>query len=267
MTLSLVDAVDTHVHSAPDVVARIQTDLEVVQSALGAGMRGVVLKNHHFPTADRARLAGGCFPQVDVMGGIVLNAAVGGLNLEAVRASAGVGGRVVWLPTTSAGNHQLTPIVEVTRDGVPVPGLDSILDFIAADDLVLATGHLAPQETVAVVERAQERGVRRILVTHPELPIVNMPIEIQKQLARRGVLFERCYYSILAGVRASGIVEQIRAAGVDSTVLSTDLGQSHNPPPVDGFRAYGEVLMYNGITESEWWTMTRTNPARLLGLD
>ena len=279
--LSLAEAIDMHVHTAPDVVPRAQNDLELVQSALSAGMRGVVLKNHHFPTADRAQLVRACFPQVVVLGGIVLNrAASGGLNPDAVKASIKVGGRVVWLPTTSASNHHhyvthhpepvtlaLSPVVNVTRRGVPVPELDPILDLISADDLVLATGHVASDEVVAIVRRAKERGVHRIVVTHPELPIVNMPVDTQRDLAADGVFFERCYFSVLAGTKPSQIVDQIRAVGVSSTVLATDLGQISNPQPIDGFRIYGELLTRSGISESEWWTMTRVNPARLLGLD
>lgn len=279
--LSLAEAIDTHVHTSPDVVPRAQNDLELVQSALGAEMRGVVLKNHYFPTADRARLARMCFPQVAVLGGIVLNAAAsGGLNPDAVKASIKVGGRVVWLPTTSASNHRhyatqhpepssvaVSPVVDVMRNGAPVPELDSILELIAADDLVLATGHVASDEVVAIVRRAQERGVHRIVVTHPELPIVNMPVDTQRDLASKGVFFERCYFSVLAGTKATQIVDQIRAVGVASTVLATDLGQVNNPAPVDGFRMYGELLIRGGIREAEWWTMTRANPARMLGLD
>src|ERR1700682_4450570 len=96
----LVGAIDTHVHSAPDTIARKQDDIELARTAAAAGMRAIVLKSHHFPTADRAALAQRYVEGVIVLGGLVLNAtAAGGLNPEAVRSAITVGGKVFWLPT------------------------------------------------------------------------------------------------------------------------------------------------------------------------
>lgn len=285
MTEALRGAIDTHVHSAPDTVDRAQDDLELARAAAGAGMRAVVLKNHHFPTADRAALAARYVPGIRIIGGLVLNAtAAGGLNAEAVRTSLAVGGRVFWLPTVSAENnlayvsrpgapahlHNLTSsqvAVPVVSGGATLPALDAVLRVIAEADAVLATGHIAPAETVAVVDRAQELGVRRIVVTHPELELVSMPLDIQKALARRGVLLERCYLNVLEGLPAATMLAAAREVGVDSTILATDLGQAVNPPATEGFAAYHDRLREAGMTDEEWDTMARRNPARLIGLD
>ncbi|HKZ25788.1 MAG TPA: DUF6282 family protein, partial [Acidimicrobiia bacterium] len=39
-------AIDTHIHSSPDVLPRRQADREVVADADTAGMAAIVLKNH-----------------------------------------------------------------------------------------------------------------------------------------------------------------------------------------------------------------------------
>jgi hypothetical protein len=284
-TEPLVGAIDTHVHSAPDTIPRKQDDIELARTAAAAGMRAIVLKSHHFPTADRAALASRYADGITVLGGLVLNAtAAGGLNPEAVRSSLTVGGRVFWLPTVSAENHQafvsagaselLTNLtssrvaVPVVRDGRPVPALDAVLALLAEADAVLATGHLAPAETEAVVARAQELGVKRIVVTHPELELVSMSMEVQHRLAARGVMFERCYINLLHdGRRPAEILAAAREVGVGSTVLATDLGQANNPPAPEGLRDFHDRLAEAGMTEEEWDLMARRNPARLLGLD
>lgn len=284
-TTPLAGVVDVHVHSAPDTVPRRLDDVEVARAAAAAGMRGVVLKNHQFPTADRARLAATLVPGIDVLGGVVLNAAAGGLNEAAVRAALAVGGRIVWMPTLSAENfrrymrrtggsahlRQLgtgQKVVRVTVAGAPVAALDPILDLLAAHDAVLATGHLSPEETRVVIARARALGVRRILVTHPEQPIMAMPLELQRELADDGVFLERCYINLIEGhTDPARLLAEIRALGVEHVVLSTDLGQSHNPPPVEGMRAYHEVLLAAGLTEAEWQVLAVQNPSRLLGLE
>jgi len=249
-------AIDTHVHSGPDVVRRAQDDCELARSAEAAGMRAIVLKSHHFATADRAILAARQVTRLTVLGGLALNApSCGGLNAEAVRAVLGIGGRVVWLPTISAVNNlahvraggasghlgNLTgsgvPVPVVDSGGRPLPALDPILDLIARHDAVLATGHLAAAETLAVVARAKALGVRRIVVTHPELAVVAMPIEVQRELAGMGAFFERCYLNVLNGLPASELLATARAVGIDSTVIATDLGQAANPPATEGQKA------------------------------
>jgi len=220
-----------------------------------------------------------------VLGGLVLNAtAAGGINPEAVRTALTVGGRVFWLPTVSAENHQafvkagasellrnLTSTnvaVPVVRDGRTVPELDSVLRLLAEADAVLATGHISPAESEAVIARAQEMGVNRIVVTHPELQLVSMPVEVQRRLAARGVMFERCYINLLHdGRTAADILAVAREVGVGSTILATDLGQADNPPGPEGLGIFHGLLAEAGMTDSEWDLMARKNPARLLGLE
>jgi Family of unknown function (DUF6282) len=79
----LEGAVDTHVHSAPDLVPRKLDDLEVARQARGRGMAAVVLKNHFFTTALRAALVEAQVPGIRVIGSIVLNQAMGGINPQA----------------------------------------------------------------------------------------------------------------------------------------------------------------------------------------
>ncbi|MDI6754518.1 MAG: hypothetical protein QME78_09010 [Thermodesulfobacteriota bacterium] len=46
-----------------------------------------------------------------------------------------------------------------------------------------------------------------------------------------------------------------------------DLGQMHNPVPVEGLRILYMLLLEKGFTEEEIGVMCRKNLAKLLGLD
>jgi hypothetical protein len=49
--------------------------------------------------------------------------------------------------------------------------------------------------------------------------------------------------------------------------MSTDLGQSYNPPAPEGMRMFIATLLRKGLKAEEIETMVKTNPAKLLGLD
>ncbi len=189
--------IDLHVHTAPDVRERCLDDIELAQSALRRGARAIVLKSHVVPTMDRAYIAEKVVPGIRVFGGITLNPEVGGLNLAAVENAIKMKAKIVWLPTGYAANERKrlgkTDGIEVVVGNRIAPPLMEILELIARHDVILGTGHLAPAETMLVVSKAKELGVRKIVITHPEWSTIDMSIEEQLTLSTYGVFFERCY--------------------------------------------------------------------------
>src|ERR1700757_2965720 len=101
-------AVDVHLHSEPDLFPRIADDVGVARHAASLGLRAVSLKCHSERTTSRAYLTMQQVPGIQVVGGIVLNRAVGGINPAAVEAALQLGGRHVWMPTVDAANHART---------------------------------------------------------------------------------------------------------------------------------------------------------------
>ena len=69
----LRDAIDLHIHPAPDSFPRLLDDIEVAEDARARGMRAVVLKGHTSVTADRAAIASRLVSGIEVYGGVVLN--------------------------------------------------------------------------------------------------------------------------------------------------------------------------------------------------
>jgi hypothetical protein len=272
--IDLTGLVDMHIHTAPDVRPRVVNDIEASRQAAEAGMRAIVFKSHVTCTADRAAIAETVVPGVHVFGSVTLNEAVGGLNPVAVEAALNLGARVVWMPTISARNHIVrfdgrppSGISLVTEDGELQPVLFDIFDLVKQHDAILGTAHVSVPEIVALVREARAAGVAKVVVTHPELPWVDVPVDVQEELRDLGAAFERCYVSSIDGAPFARIVAEIRQVGADSTVLATDFGKSPLPPPVGGMRAYIAALLAEGFSERDIQVMAGENPSRLLGLD
>lgn len=285
-------AYDLHVHIEPDLVSRSTTDVALARRFGELGLAGFVLKSHYAATAERATVVRAAVPGVRVLGSLTLNTGVGGLNALAVEIAAREGARIVWLPTVDAENEEAAhaadpgarrPVwariqdeftalgvyegpVRVLENGRATPALAKVLSVVAAHDLVLATGHLGRSEILAVVDVALAAGVRTILVTHPDYPTQNVPVDEQRALAERGVMLERCYAPIHSGkISWEKVFESIRATGAGSNVLSTDLGQIGNPPVEDGLALMADRLLEAGFSEQEVRTMAVSNSRRLAG--
>lgn len=270
---SIEGAIDLHVHSAPDVDARRFNDLELALEAKRAGMGAILIKSHQNSTVERAWLVSKVVTGIQVFGGLVLNDTVGGLNVAAVKLALAMGAKEIWMPTRSALNHRLYHgesggISVLDANGLLVPQAQAILQAMAQSDCILSTGHLSPRESVALIHEARRCGVRKILVTHPEWEPTFFPFDQQKELAQLGnVWFERCFVSTthLCGSVPFEVIERaIGEAGVETTVLSTDLGQPQTPPPAEGLRLYAERLRSSGFSPDHIHQMMCTNPAHLL---
>ena len=286
---------DTHVHVAPDVMTRRIDDTDLARRCAEVGLAGFVLKSHYVPTAERAAVVRKNVPGVDALGAITLNASVGGLNPVAVEIAGRQDARVVWLPTVDSANQRRSraadppgakppmwaalqdelraqgmepPAVEVVDEaGRLLPQTDAILRLVAAHGMTLATGHLDAREIVTVVEAALERGVREVLVTHPEFTSQRLPVDVQRHLAGRGALLERCFTTPHTGkVSWQQLLDNIRAVGAAHSMLSSDLGQPFNPPVEDGLALLADRLLAEGFDEDEIRTMAVTNSRRVTGV-
>jgi uncharacterized protein DUF6282 len=280
--------VDLHVHSHPDVFGRNMDDIDVANLAKARGMRGIVLKNHISETAGRAALVMKMVPGIEVFGGIVLNKAVGGINPDAVEwmhRVYGSRGKVVWLPTFESDKHVKTFGAKDAKGLVVAPGgkvtpeMEAILKTIARENLVLATGHVHPEEVLAVVKRGHELGVKNMVVTHGLTNVPGLTMEQAKQVVGMGAMIEVCFLQFQAGpnaplaflthwtqVNAKHIAQGIREFGAKGIVVSSDLGQSANITHPDGLEVAISAMKREGISDADIDAMVRKNPARLLGL-
>jgi Family of unknown function (DUF6282) len=285
----ITGAIDMHVHANPDVFGRNMDDIDVARLARAKGMRGIVLKNHVSETASRAALVMKVVPDLEVWGGIVLNKAVGGVNPDAVEwmhRMYGARGKVVWLPTFESDKHVKTLSKPDARGLVVAPGgritpeMEAILKIIARENLVLATGHVHPDEIIAVVRRARELGIKNILVNHGLTNIPGLSIAQARQLVEMGAVIEMAFLHFRAGpnaslpfltywtqVNAKSVAQAVKTLGPQNLVISSDVGQSGNMTHPDGLEIAIEEMKSEGISDADIDLMMRKNPARLLGLN
>ncbi|MDR5709810.1 MAG: DUF6282 family protein [Armatimonadota bacterium] len=286
-------AYDLHVHTGPDALPRRCNDVEAAQGFLQRGLAGFAIKSHYTSTAARARLVNLLVPGIRAFGALCLNAAVGGMNPVAVEIAAREGARIVWMPTVDAVNEAnaraegrtserapywtrlqeelrrqgiaYEPVRVVDRSGQVLPETREVLRAIARHDLVLATGHLSRDEILAVVEAAKQEGIRRLIITHPDFPTQDLPVEDQRLLAREGALLERCFATANTGkISWKELCARIREVGVEHSLLSSDLGQPTAPPPEDGLALMADRLLEAGFSEEEIRIMAVRNPQRLV---
>ena len=265
-------AADLHVHSAPDIVPRRFDDIDLAREAARAGFSALLLKNHFVPTMDRAYLARKMVPEIAVHGGIVLNDSVGGFNAAAVEVALQLGAREVWMPTKSAHNHKVREgghggLTVFDAHGEIRHHVKEIVILLGHSNAILGTGHLSPEEGAALIRYAYMQGVRRMVVTHPEWGPTFYSIELQKDLAHYGVMFERCFVSTTArcgSVPMETILKAVSDVGVDSTVLASGLGQPDTPPPVEGMTLFAEQIRAAGFSADDVRRMMVVNPLHLL---
>lgn len=288
----LKGAVDPHVHSGPSIAPRGVDHVELLRQASETGFAAVVTKDHDYSGVMTAALIKKHFRELKtkLYSGIVLNNVVGGFNPYAVEHTAAMGGKIVWLPTLAAENHlrwqatanwthpasteKMRPVtaIKVLNDDKSVrDDVKEVLDIVAKNDMVLASGHLHVSETWLVFEEAQRRGIKRLVFTHPE-DIVDASLNDVKGIAAMGAFVEHSLCMFLEGCKFKSrepedLRHQIDAAGVEQTILCSDLGQTGTFSPLDGFRRGIKLCIDLGYDDDQIRKMVSTNTAAALGIE
>ena len=278
-------AIDTHMHTAPDIYPRSVTVIEAAQNAKATGMRAILVKSHCTDTSDRAEITRK-ITDFSVYGGVTLNYPVGGLNIHAVRESIRQGGKQIWMPSTSARPFlqeagsiphlaktlplAVEGITILQKNGQLVREMKPILALIAEHDVALASSHVYPAEALVLVQAAREAGIKRITITHPHADFLAYTVEQMIELARMGALLEFHYAFTTKAVRdplsVADLAKTIRILGPEHCLLATDGGQAVNPPPHEMLRLFIAGMLEAGFSEDEIQLMTIRNPSWILGL-
>ncbi|HXJ17792.1 MAG TPA: DUF6282 family protein [Candidatus Polarisedimenticolia bacterium] len=283
---------DLQVHVAPDVIGRRIDDLDLAKEFLARKLKGFVLKSHYVPTYERAKVVTKAVPGIQAFGAITLNHAVGGLNPVALEIAGRSGNKIVWMPTVDAGNEtagrtdgptdKLPFWAKIQRElsatGIAPPPLTVLgadgklneparrcLELIGKHDMILATGHLGKKEIHALVKTGKEMGLKRVLVTHAEFPSQSLTPDEQVELANLGAMIEHCFTTMYTNKAPWDVYfESVRKVGPERVVLSTDLGQTINPPVAEGFAMFAQKMLDAGFKAADVRRMAVTNPAALI---
>lgn len=289
MPIDLSQAIDLHVHTAPDVYARSVDDEGAALQARARGLKAIVLKSHHTLTADRAALCQQRVPGIGVYGGLVLNHTVGGLNPVAVETALAFGAKQIWMPTMHShrclhdadmeqfraearkGRRGITILDGEGRlDAAVVPTLEAILEMVRDAGAILGSGHLAPEETLELFTLARHIGVERLLVTHPLMSFIGFSHSQLHHVIALGAKLEFDYLSCCPGwhraIDPAVTAEAIQQIGHRHCILASDGGQDWNPPPVDMLATFAERMNENGIAAEQLRVMLCDNPSELLDI-
>jgi hypothetical protein len=283
---------DLQVHVAPDVIARRIDDLDLAKEFLAHKLKGFVLKSHYVPTYERAKVVTKAVPGIKAMGAITLNHSVGGLNPVALEIAGRSGNKIVWMPTVDAQNEtagrtdgptdKLPFWAKIQRElsatGIAPPPLSVLgpdgnitaaarrcLELIAKHDMILATGHLSKKEIRELVKTAKEMKVKRVMVTHAEFPSQSMTADEQLEVANMGAMIEHCFTTMYTNKAPwETYYANVRKVGAERIILSTDLGQTINPPVAEGFAMFAQKMLDAGFSAADVRRMCVTNPSEII---
>ena len=293
MNMLLEGFVDTHVHAGPSLIAREFTPWELVEEAEKAGFAAIVFKDHFMPTVSAVRLLQDHYRnyKLKIFGSLALNNAVGGLNPRAAETAIRFGARVIWMPTTSSANHAKKhrapgtkfPTLSVTDKAAdpPIGILDAngllprdaeqiLAVLLDHPDVVLATGHLSREEVDALVRRASETGLRRVVVTHPHF-MVDATMNDMRSWQSLGAYLE--FTAVISLAKSplycrppKDVAALIAELDPQKVILSSDLGLKGAGRPVAGMTGFLQSLRDLGLSADKLKQMLTTNPAAVLGL-
>jgi hypothetical protein len=283
----LQGAVDMHYHGYPEITLGVRArldDVQVLEMARNMGMRGIVFKSQMWPTIGRVHFLRQQVQGVEPFGSIVLNSVVGGISPWVVDAAARQGAKVIWLPTWSS-IHKLgldgfskfmkawfpTMTFEpglscVDSSGKLTPEVQTIIKLAKDMDLVLCTGHIAPNQSLTIAQEAERIGFTKLVFTHPLSGSVGATLEQTKEMVKRGAYAELIALNIFYGSALDKMLEFISQLGAEHCILSTDAFMEWVPPGPEFLRMFIGRLLISGIDEESIRTMVRDNPASLLGL-
>ena len=164
-----------------------------------------------------------------------------------------------------------TPVIVFDESGKPKPELIATLEAIAANGCILATGHLHASEVMKLVPLALDMGVRRVILTHPHYPSIELSERDQRALTRHPDVFAEHCFAIHTqdGVPLGKYVDAIQATGPEQVLLSTDFGQVSSDPFPEGSIRYAAELAERTkgmISRRDFIAMFTSNGRRALGI-
>ena len=286
--------IDMHCHAYPEFSMDFPcrySPAEHIALMQQAGMGGVVLKSHLWPTAALVQQLKTQFPDFTIIGSITLNDGAGGLSPWAVEAAAQQQAKVVWFPTWSAKN-------DITRGGISktiVKYLPTFQRYIDAGgrtlldeagqvcaaakevlevcrdyDMTVCTGHIAPEESLALVKCASDMGLRKVILSHPDSGSVRASIEQVEAFARYGGYIELCALGLTPihhRITPAQLKEYADRAGVGQCILSTDYFFAWDASSPEQMRGLISSLLHAGLTPEEVAVMAREVPRKLLNIE
>lgn len=284
----LAGAIDCYVHAEPDLLPRQGDDLTLAGACRRAGLRAALHRHHFAATADRAALARNA-TGFDLLGAIILNEQVGGLQPAVVEMALRSGARWIGMPTLSAAafRRRLPPrgghdavlrvgpgnLTLIDEAGRLRPRVSEILEMAGSASVAVGLGYGSMAECVALCRAAAAVRVPAMVLTYPDVMGLT-DSEVRQLVGQEGAWLEVCALTLHPrGIQphlAAGLRQRtlgwIAQAGPDKVIVSSDGGMSGLPEPAALLLWCQGWLRESGLQEAHVAAMVRNNPARVLGL-
>lgn len=194
---------DIHLHCRPDSRERSVDEYGFMKDAVRAGYRAVMFKSNDFSCHDRAYIIRQALPGAECFGSFCMNRVHGDrVNPFAARKAVETSGglcRCIWMPTLDAAYHYQCEgrkekgIPVLDWNGQVLPEVVKVMEICAEVDIIFATGHASPQESVTLAQKAREIGVDRFVVTHANSHFWKMTADqIRQRECRKAALTFWC---------------------------------------------------------------------------
>ena len=277
---------DLHIHAAPDIKERTVNELELCRTAKETGYKAVMFKSNVWSCHDRAYIVRQALPGFACFGSLVMNLAFGErVNIHTAKQALNTSGnlcRCIWMPTQDA---SYPPLAEAGHTGKTIPVADTagkilpevvqVMELCAEADIIFATGHSSPDESLAMARTAKEIGLKRFVITHANSRIWKLTHDQIRQAVDLGAWIEYCYLPRLWGP-GTGLPNMERQTKEEflsyirlvpeRSFVSTDLGYAGLPDPVTGMGMCIEEMASSDVPQQEIAMLVRKNPAWLLNL-
>lgn len=273
---------DLHLHAAPDSKERSVNELQFARQARAAGYHAVMFKSNDFSCHDRAYIISQVVSDMKCYGSICMNRVHGDrVNpYAAQKAVETTGGycKCIHMPTLDAvypyrlaGKEGGVPVLD--GNGKVVPEVVKVMEICAEANIIFATGHSSPEESIRLAEKAHEMGLRKFVVTHANSRIWKMTHDQIKQSVDLGAFIE---YSCLPlfwgpGTPLASYERQTPEEFVDflniepeRSFVVTDLGAKGFPAPMEGMRLCLEMLQRMGVNNAQVKKQFKTTPQWLI---
>jgi len=296
--------IDVHVHGAPlgGWLPGRPKMLDTCVEASRAGMKALVFKDHNTMNINCAIIVqdvlatmsaeadsrGETFTPVEVYGGVVLNYAVGGMNLAAVKTALDYGRcKEIWLPSLDAA-HQREAMgreggIRVTTGADQLtPEMIGVLEMLhdynnnrKNDRCSLSSCHVSNEEKADILRYVRKKQLNvDVMLDHvtQEMTILT-PSEAKEMIDLGGYLqFAECSCVPWPGMQDwiiafdysfNLIKELLREKGPEHLILITDAGQPGNEP-VPGWRMFLKTLLAQGVSREHINIMGKDVPHGIL---
>jgi hypothetical protein len=236
------------------------------------GMKGIVLKSHTWPTMGRTYFLNKMIEGIKAYGSITLNQSSGSVTPWVAEAACRNGAKVIWMPTWGAENCiKRGGAIEFMREaygkvfdikageGIRIIGEDGtlmekakvILEIAKKYNVAVSTGHLSPEEGLALGRHARDINFAKLVMGHPNNPSVGATLDHMKEMARLKGIVEFCFLGALPlrqHFHPRKIVEFIRELGPENCILSTDAAFNWTPPAPEMLRMFLATLIELGVS-------------------